>query len=68
LGGNKQSLPFYVKILINNNMTKYVLVKWPESQELYCHSRLNECYHLTEGEDDFMVPEDLYDEIYMKDF
>ena len=47
---------------------KYILVKWPESQELYCSKRFSECYHLTEGEDDFMVPEDLYNEIYMKDF
>lgn len=47
---------------------KYILVKWPASQELYCHERFSECYHLTEGEDDFMVPEDLYNEIYMQDF
>jgi hypothetical protein len=48
--------------------TRYIVVKWPLSQELYCHKRFSECYHLTEGEDDFMVPEDLYNEIYMKDF
>lgn len=53
----------------NKNMIrKYILVKWPESQELYCHKRFSECYHLVEGEDDFMVPEDLYNEIFMKDF
>lgn len=49
-------------------MTHYVLVKWPDSQELYGHKRFNECYHLVEGEDDFMVPVDIYDEIFMKDF
>lgn len=48
--------------------TKYIVVKWPESQELYCHKRFSECYPLVEGEDDFMVPEDLYNEVFMKDF
>ena len=49
-------------------MTRYVLVKWPQSQELYAHKRFNECYHLTEGEDDFMVPENMFDEMFNKDF
>ena len=54
--------------IYNMKLVKYILVKWPTSQELYCSKRFSECYHLTEGEDDFMVPEDLYNEIYMKDF
>lgn len=48
-------------------MTKYVLVKWPDSQELMDKTWFNECLlvqdidgHTEVGSSAFMVPEDLY--------
>ena len=52
-------------------MKKYVLVTWPDSQELMNYQRFNECLFVQdiEGHDEvgssaYMCPEDLYDEIY----
>ena len=50
-------------------MKKYILVKWPNSQEFMEHPRFNECYlvQAIEGQEGFsaayFVPEDLYNEI-----
>jgi len=52
-------------------MKKYVLVTWPDSQDLMNHQRFNECLFVQdiEGHDEvgssaYMCPEDLYYEIY----
>lgn len=52
-------------------MTKYILVQWPESQDLMEHPRFHECLFVQdiEGHDEvgssaYMCPEDLYEEIY----
>ncbi len=52
-------------------MTKYILVQWPESQELMEHPRFNECLFVQdiEGHDEvgssaYMCPEDLYEEVF----
>ena len=52
-------------------MTKYVLVQWPESQELMEHPRFSECLlvqdiegHEEVGSSAYMCPEDLYEEVY----
>lgn len=52
-------------------MTKYVLVQWPESQDLMEHPRFSECLfvqdiegHEEVGSSAYMCPEDLYEEIY----
>lgn len=47
---------------------KYILVQWPESQELMGHNRFDECISIQEinkvGYMAYMCPEDLYKEIY----
>jgi hypothetical protein len=52
-------------------MKKYVLVEWPESQELMEHERFNECLfvqdidgHVEAGGSAYMCPEDLYEKIF----
>ncbi len=51
-------------------MKKYVVVTWPNSQELMEHERFNECYLMQpiEGQEEisaaYFVPEDLYNEVY----
>ena len=52
-------------------MEKYVLVEWPESQELMEHERFNECLlvqdideHEEVGGSAYMCPEDLYKEVF----
>jgi hypothetical protein len=52
-------------------MTKYILIEWPESQIIMEHPRFNECLFVNyvEGHEDpgssaWMVPEDLYCEVY----
>lgn len=52
-------------------MNKYILVQWPESQELMGHKRFNECLlvldidgHDEVGSSSYMCPEDLYKEIF----
>lgn len=52
-------------------MKKYVLVQWPESQELMEHPRFNECLlvqdlegHEEVGSSAYMCPEDLWYEIH----
>ena len=52
-------------------MEKYVLVEWPESQELMEHERFNECLliqdidgHVEVGGSAYMCPEDLWEEIF----
>ena len=52
-------------------MTKYILVQWPESQELMEHPRFNECLfvqdiegHNEAGSSAYMCPEDLYKEVF----
>ena len=57
--------------LNHNNMKKYILVEWPESQELMEHERFNECLliqdidgHVEVGSGAYMCPEDLYEKIF----
>ena len=57
--------------LNQNNMKKYVLVEWPESQKLMEHERFNECLliqdidgHVEVGGSAYMCPEDLYEQIF----
>lgn len=51
-------------------MEKYILVGWPEVQEFMDHSRWSECIFCTEIEGHpcldsaYMVPEDIYKEIF----
>lgn len=52
-------------------MTKYVLVQWPESQDLMEHPRFSECLfvqdiegHEEVGSSAYMCPEDLYEEVF----
>ena len=52
-------------------MTKYILVQWPESQDLMEHPRFNECLfvqdiegHEEVGSSAYMCPEDLYEEVF----
>lgn len=52
---------------------KYILVQWPESQELMEHPRFNECLlvqdiegHIEVGSSAYMCPEDLYEEVFNK--
>lgn len=52
-------------------MDKYVLVQWPESQQLMEHERFNECLliqdiegHSEVGGSAYMCPEDLYDSLF----
>ena len=52
-------------------MKKYILVQWPESQELMDHERFNECLfvqdidgHVEVGSSAYMCPEDLYEKIF----
>ena len=52
-------------------MKKYILVQWPESQELVEHERFNEClfvqnidWHDEVGSSAYMCPEDLYEELF----
>lgn len=50
--------------------TKYILVSWPEIQDFMEHPRWSECLFCSsiEGHEcpdsSYMVPEDLYDEVY----
>ena len=55
-------------------MKKYVLVEWPESQELMEHERFNECLmvqdiegHIEVGGSAYMCPEDLYEKVFNTD-
>ena len=55
-------------------MEKYILVEWPESQELMDHERFNECLfiqdidgHVEVGGSAYMCPEDLYEQIFNTD-
>lgn len=55
-------------------MSKYILVEWPESQELIEHKRFNECLlvqdidgHNEVGGSAYMCPEDLYEQIFNTD-
>ena len=55
-------------------MKKYILVEWPESQELMEHERFNECLsvqdidgHVEVGGSAYMCPEDLYEKIFNTD-
>lgn len=57
--------------LTKENKDKYVLVQWPETQELMMHERFNECLliqdidgHDEVGSSSYMCPEDLYEEIF----
>ena len=57
--------------LTKENKDKYVLVQWPETQELMMHKRFNECLFIQDidGHDEvgissYMCPEDLYEEIF----
>ena len=52
-------------------MTKYILVQWPESQDLMEHPRFSECLlvqdiegHEEVGSSAYMCPIDLYEEIF----
>ena len=51
-------------------MDKYILVQWPESQELMGHERFNECLLVQDIDDydgtcsSYMCPEDLYEKIF----
>ena len=52
-------------------MKKYILVQWPESQDLMLKPRFHECLFISniDGHDDvgssaYMCPEDLYEEIF----
>ena len=55
-------------------MKKYILVEWPESQELMEHERFNECLFVQDidghdevGSSAYMCPEDLYEKIFNTD-
>ena len=55
-------------------MEKYILVQWPESQELMEHKRFNECLlvqdiddHDEVGSSAYMCPEDLYEKVFNTD-
>ena len=55
-------------------MKKYVLVEWPESQELMEHERFNECLfvqdidgHVEVEGSAYMCPEDLYEKVFNTD-
>ena len=55
-------------------MKKYILVEWPESQELMEHKRFNECLlvqnidgHVEVGGSAYMCPEDLYEKVFNTD-
>ena len=55
-------------------MKKYILVEWPESQELMGHEKFNECLfvqdideHTEVGGSAYMCPEDLYEKIFNTD-
>lgn len=54
--------------LPENILKKYILVQWPESQELMEYSRFDECISIQEidkvGYMAYMCPEDLYKEIF----
>lgn len=56
----------------NQIETKYILVTWPEIQDFMTEERWNECIFCTKIKDHpcpdcaYMVPEDLYKEVYMK--
>ena len=57
--------------LTKENKDKYVLVQWPETQELMMHERFNECLFVQDidghdevGGSSYMCPEDLYEEIF----
>ena len=50
---------------------KYIIVVWPESQELMEHNRFSECFLINDdkgidqfGSSAYFVPEDLYKEVY----
>ena len=52
---------------------RYVLLTWPESQQIMDHERFNECLLIQDidsrievGSAAYMVPEDMYLEIYSK--
>lgn len=51
-------------------ITKYILVGWPEIQDFMEHPRFNECIFCIEIEghpcedSTYVVPEDLYNEVY----
>lgn len=51
-------------------MEKYILVSWPEIQDFMNNPRWSECKFCIEteghpcGDSTYMVPEDLYDEVY----
>lgn len=52
---------------------RYVLVTWPESQQFMDHERFNECLLIQDidsrievGSAAYMIPEDMYLEIYSK--
>lgn len=52
-------------------MKKYILVQWPESQDLMLNPRFSECLFISniDGHEDvgssaYMCPEDLYNEIF----
>ena len=49
-------------------MEKYILVEWPESQQLMENERFNECLFIPDIEvgSAYMCPEDLYEEIFIK--
>ncbi len=51
-------------------MTKYVFVGWPDCQLFMQHPRWKECY-LIAGDNapdsSYMVPEDLFDEVFNGD-
>ncbi len=53
-----------------NELTKYILVTWPEIQNYMDHPRYKECYVCDSLDEDdnhvistYMVPEDLYCEV-----
>lgn len=51
--------------------TKYIIVSFPESQAIINHPGFNECYLIDPGDDNsksgsYAVPEDLYEEVYVK--
>lgn len=49
-------------------MDKYILVQWPESQELMEHERFDECLLVQDDDESnnnsYMCPEDLYEKIF----
>lgn len=46
-------------------MKKYILVQWPECQELMDHIRFNECILVEDNA--YMCPEDLYEKVFKTD-